>query len=136
MKEFILWKLNFIRLKIMKEIACNLNWIEIQFNWIEFKFTNWIKNKWDANWLLKKSKFVRDCGVGKKGFENTHIQKHMFSGFRVPWHLEDQLRKLTHHLFEMISVFSLAGEEKPNCLKTCLQRCHAFWSISEHLPSA
>jgi hypothetical protein len=27
---------------------------------------------------------------------------------------------------EMIYVFSVAGEEKRNCLKTRLQRCHAF----------
>jgi len=43
--------------------------------------SNQIKNKWDANWFLKKSKFARDCGVGKKGFENTHIQKDTFHIF-------------------------------------------------------
>ncbi len=34
-------------MKILNDIACNLNWIEIQFNTylIEFKF-----KKWDANW--------------------------------------------------------------------------------------
>ncbi len=63
-------------------------WIELKFNLIKLSSnlrielnSNWIKNKWDANWLLKKSKFARDCGVGKKGFENTHIQKDTFHIF-------------------------------------------------------
>jgi hypothetical protein len=37
-----------------------------------------MKNKWDANWLLKKSKFSRDCGVGKKALK-THIFKKTLS---------------------------------------------------------
>jgi hypothetical protein len=31
--------------------------------------------------FLKKSKFARECGVGKKGFENTHIKKDTFHIF-------------------------------------------------------
>jgi len=42
---------------------------------------NWIKNKWDANWHKKYSKFAHNCGVEKKGFEKTHIQKDTFHLF-------------------------------------------------------
>jgi len=56
-------------------------WIELSSNLRIELNSNWIKNKWDANWFLKKSKFARDCGVGKKGFENTHIQKDTFHIF-------------------------------------------------------
>jgi hypothetical protein len=31
--ESILWKLSFIQMKILKAIACNLNWIEL--DWIQ-----------------------------------------------------------------------------------------------------
>jgi hypothetical protein len=36
--ELILQNLNSIDMKILKNITCNLNWIEIEFryNWIEF----------------------------------------------------------------------------------------------------
>ncbi len=40
--EFILWKLSCIWMKTLNDIACNLNWIEIQFNTylIEFELRN------------------------------------------------------------------------------------------------
>jgi hypothetical protein len=41
-KKMILWKLSCIWMKIWNDIACNLNWIEIQFNTylIEFELSN------------------------------------------------------------------------------------------------
>jgi hypothetical protein len=65
---------------------------------------NRITNKWDANWGKKYSKLAHDCGVEKKGFENTHIQKdtlHLFlfeNGlnmfqFEIFCHLKERLMK-------------------------------------------
>jgi hypothetical protein len=51
MKKMILWKLNSIWMEILNDIACNLNWIEIQ---------------WDANWWRRYWKSTCEYGVGKK----------------------------------------------------------------------
>jgi hypothetical protein len=42
---------------------------------------NRITNKWDANWGKKYSKLAHDCGVEKKGFENTYSKRHFASLF-------------------------------------------------------
>ncbi len=57
-KELILWKLSSIQMKILNEIACNLN--SIQFN------SNSIEEKWDTKLLQKILKICYDYGVGKK----------------------------------------------------------------------
>jgi len=44
-KNLILWKLSFIWMKTLNEIACNLNriWMQFNFNLIGLKFPNWIE---------------------------------------------------------------------------------------------
>jgi hypothetical protein len=58
----ILWKLISIWLKILNNIACNLNWIELGFNWTKLKFLNSIqiqlkKNKMQIGALWKIMKW-------------------------------------------------------------------------------
>ncbi len=50
-------------MKILNDIAYNLNWISIQFNTylIEFKF-----KKWDANWCTRHQKSDCEYDVGEK----------------------------------------------------------------------
>jgi hypothetical protein len=71
----------------MNEIACNLNWIEIQFNWIEFKFTNWIELNWIQIELkingmqfgfLKNQNLLVNVVLEKKALK-THIFKKTLS---------------------------------------------------------
>ncbi len=50
--ELILWKLSSIEMKILIDITCILNWIQIQ-----------LEKKKDVNWWRKYGKFVCDYGV-------------------------------------------------------------------------
>jgi hypothetical protein len=78
--ELILWKLSFIWVKILNDIACNLNWIEFEkinwtqlnaqkmyeWNWIfvELNFkSNSIAQKWDAIFCRRYWKYAHHYGV-------------------------------------------------------------------------
>jgi hypothetical protein len=77
--------------KLKCEKHCNATSIEFRFNWVDFKFLNWIQkhwmefeftsrikvrfnwirfkfnwNKWDANWCKRYWKLSREYGVEKK----------------------------------------------------------------------
>jgi hypothetical protein len=77
--ELILWKLSYIQLKILNDIACNLNWI-IQFN--QFKFLNWIhiQLKKKKCILVEKvlKKFNEFMVLKTKTFEKKLIEKNTF----------------------------------------------------------
>ncbi len=81
--------LTYIRMKILNDTACKLNWIGFKFNSIEFKYivewnsnttkfnSDWNelrfneKKTWDANWWRKYWDFVCEYGVEKKSWKKT-----------------------------------------------------------------
>ncbi len=91
--KFILWKLSFIWMKILNDIACNWNWIEfkyIEWNlnsiWIQFNnFSNSIEEKWDANWWRRYWKYACEYDLiknnnfffKKKTLKDINLERHV-----------------------------------------------------------
>lgn len=65
-------------MKIFNGIVYNLNWTKLKI----FNFnSNWMEEKWDANWSCKKHwKFARDYGVSKNLWKHTY-EKAPFHSF-------------------------------------------------------
>jgi len=68
--ELILWKLSFIRMKILNDVACNLN-------------SDSILEKWDANWCRGYWKFIHDYNVEKN---YIYIYKYDTCSKKKPFH--------------------------------------------------
>ncbi len=54
--ELMLWKLNSIQMEILNDIACNFDWIENKFKFLNWIFKNWVEFKF--HWRETKCKLV------------------------------------------------------------------------------
>jgi hypothetical protein len=63
--EFILWKLNPIHVKILNEISCSLNWIEIKLNSDLIGLNSNSINNWIKIHLKKNG-----MQIDENGFDN------------------------------------------------------------------
>jgi len=64
-------------MKVLNGIACELNWIEIQFNsTIGLKF-NWIGKNKNTNWWRKYWKFTHEYDIEIVFFFKKHKLKNM-----------------------------------------------------------
>jgi len=91
----ILWKLNFIWMKIMNGIFFQLNWnsIQMSLNWIQIALNliqiHWMEFDFKFNWkqmlckLVEKvlNFFLMNMVLDKKTFKTTKIQKYTFHAF-------------------------------------------------------
>jgi hypothetical protein len=57
-KNLILWKLNYIWMKILNDIACHLSWIE-------FQILNLNLNKWKGIWLKRIGMQINEESIEK-----------------------------------------------------------------------
>jgi hypothetical protein len=100
-KRLFVWKLSFIWMKILNNIACNLNWksnSQIEFKYIEWNSiflielkwvqiqlrqinSNSIEWKWDINWCTrywKRASIIHDYSVEKKQlWKDTNSKRHL-----------------------------------------------------------